>query len=336
MKQLNLKAYAKINLAIDVLGKLPSGYHEVSMVMQQIELHDKVSVKWLPDKGYEQKTKLIQLNQKDDLKNACGNDIADIVIETNSNKKYLPRDERNLAYKAAQLMIDRFDISSKIGSGKVKIDIKKQIPVGAGLGGGSADCAAVLHGLSRIWKLNLSLDKLCELGAELGADVPFCIMGQGGKTAAHAQGTGTELTAIQGIDIWLVLTKPPISVSTAEVYKGFSEIQDKNFERPDTDELILAMKEKNIPMIKKNIVNVLENFTLKAYASVMYTKNKVIHDTKPLKAVMSGSGPTIIGFYESEESAQIAYDNMKLVNKETFITKTLLNIGRNGGNNVGI
>ena len=301
MKQLNLKAYAKINLAIDVLGKLPSGYHEVSMVMQQIELHDKVSVKWLPS---------------EELKKT-------IEIETNSNKRYLPRGEKNLAYQAAQLIIERFDICSKVGPGKVRIDIKKQIPVGAGLGGGSADCAAVFHALSSIWRLNLNLNELCELGAELGADVPFCIMGQAGKTAAHAEGTGTKITPIQGIDMWLVLSKPPISVSTANVYKGFSELTEKNFERPNIEELISAMSEKNFALLTKNLVNVLENFTLKAYSDTMFTKNKMITETMPLKAIMSGTGPTIIGFYLTEESAQLAYEKMCTLNSETFLTRTL-------------
>jgi 4-diphosphocytidyl-2-C-methyl-D-erythritol kinase len=305
MIQLDLNAYAKINLSIDVLGKLPSGYHEVSMVMQQIELHDKICVRWLPGQS-----------RKEDAR---------ITLELNSNKRFLPKDERNLAYKAAQLMIKHFDIYQKFGSGKVRIDIKKQIPVGAGLGGGSADCAAVIHALSKIWKLGQSTQELCSLGATLGADVPFCIMGQAGETAAHAEGVGTKLTQVRGINSWVVLTKPPVSVSTAEVYKGFSLIKDKNFERPDTKQLISAMHEKNCDLIKKNIINVLENFTLKAYANVMYTKNKMITETSPIKAVMSGSGPTIIGFYEDRESAETAYGKMALLNKETFLTKTLTN-----------
>jgi 4-diphosphocytidyl-2-C-methyl-D-erythritol kinase len=313
MKQLNLKAYAKINLAIDVLRKLPTGFHEVSMVMQQIELHDKVSVKWIPG---------LELSEQELTENENSQDDNQIKIEVNSNKGYLPKDERNLAYKAAQLIIDRFDIYAKVGFGEVRIDIKKQIPVGAGLGGGSADCAAVLHALKKIWKLNIKLSELCDLGAELGSDVPFCIMGQAGKNAALAEGTGTKLTEVQGVDIWLVLSKPPISVSTADVYKGFSEIENKNFERPDIKQLIVGMSEKKIELISKNIVNVLENFTLKAYPSVMYTKNKMKNETNSLKVVMSGSGPTIVGFYTNKESAQIAFEKMLLTNKETFLTRT--------------
>ena len=317
MKQLNFKAYAKINLAIDVLGKLPNGYHEVSMVMQQIELHDKVSVKWISEPTLSQEENLLQISEKVDLEKQNS-----ISIEINSNKRFLPKDERNLAYKAAQLIIERFGIQEKMGSGKIRIDMKKQIPVGAGLGGGSADCAAVFHALSRIFRLNIALSELCELGALLGADVPFCIMGQAGKHAALAEGTGTELTEVQGIKAWIVLSKPPISVSTAEVYKGFGEIENKNFERPDIRQLINDMSEKNFELISKNIVNVLENFTLTAYPSVMYTKNKMQNETDALKVVMSGSGPTIIGFYANEASAQIAYEKMLQINKETFLTKT--------------
>ena len=304
MKRLNVKAYAKINLAIDVLGKLPSGYHEVAMVMQQIELHDKVCVKWMPNK---------QQHKEE----------TEIIIDLNSNKNFLPKDERNLAYQAAQLIIDRFDIGQELGSGQLRIDIKKQIPAGAGLGGGSADCAAVLHALSKIWNLNLSTQALCDLGALLGADVPFCVMGQAGQTAALAEGTGTKLTPIRGIDSWLVLAKPPISVSTAAVYKGFGLLEDKNFERPNIKQLVSDMDEKNFAMATKNIINVLENFTLNAYANVMFAKNTLITETSPAKAVMSGSGPTIIGFYESKEKAEIAYSKMAPLYKETFLTKTM-------------
>jgi len=323
MKQINLKAYAKINLAIDVLGKLPSGYHEVSMIMQQIELHDKVSVKWIPIEEHLVQNQILQSDEKEAVnKRALADNPGSIMIEINSNKRFLPKDERNLAYKAAQLIIERFDIVTKMGPGKIRIDMKKQIPVGAGLGGGSADCAAVLHGLSRIFRLNIKLAELCELGAELGSDVPFCIMGQAGRNAALAEGTGTELTEIQGIDSWLVLSKPPISVSTAEVYKGFGEIPYKNLERPDIKQLINDMPKGDFELISKNIVNVLEKFTLTAYPSVMYTKNKMKSETDSLKVVMSGSGPTIVGFYANKESAQIAYEEMLQINKETFLTKT--------------
>jgi 4-diphosphocytidyl-2-C-methyl-D-erythritol kinase len=303
MKKLDLRAHAKLNLSIDVLGTRQDGYHEVAMVMQQISLHDMLCVKWLPGEysgGQE-----------------------GIAIETGSNKKFLPSDRRNLTYKAAELIAGEYDICSKKGPGKVRIDIKKQIPVGAGLGGGSSDAAAVLYALSEIWELSLSLDELCALGARIGSDVPFCIMGQAGKKCALAEGTGTALTAIDGAEFWVVLAKPPISVSTPEVYKGFDLIEDTGFEKPDTRALTDALKAKDYPDIGKNMINVLEKYTLRAYPSVMQTKDRML-ETSPFKALMSGSGPTVAGFYRSEEEASAAYEKIAPFYKETFLTKTLI------------
>jgi len=316
MKRMDLKAYAKINLAIDVLGKLPSGYHEVAMIMQKIELHDKICVKWIPKQN--DSPAFAQFVQ------CADSEEPGIEIEINSNKRFLPRDRRNLTYRAAELMIDKFDIIKRFGDGTVRIDIKKQIPVGAGLGGGSTDCAAVIHALSKIWSLELNTAKLCEIGATLGSDVPFCITARPGRSAALAEGSGTKLTPIRGVDMWLVLSKPPISVSTEEVYKGFGALEDKNFERPNIKELIQGMEEKKSELIVKNIINVLENVTLKRYASAMYTKNKITTETAPVKAVMSGSGATIIGFYNDKQSAEEAYDKLSTLNKETYLTKTLI------------
>ncbi|MCL1808736.1 MAG: 4-(cytidine 5'-diphospho)-2-C-methyl-D-erythritol kinase [Clostridiales bacterium] len=304
MKKLNVKAYAKINLSLDVLGKRPDGYHDVFTVMQQIALHDKICVKWLPDEQPGQNS--------------------GIAVEIGSNKAYLPRDGKNLAYKAASLVIGRFEINSRIGSGKVRIDIKKEIPVGAGLGGGSADCAATLRALSEIWELNLSVRELCSLGAELGADVPFCVLSQSGVACALAKGTGTELTRMPGIDSWVVLSKPAGNISTAEAYKGFDLIDDRNYKKPDEEELVAALKSSNLDLIKKNMINVLENFTLKTYPSVAYTKHKMIVDTSPAKAIMSGSGPTVIGLYRNRVSAEVAFDKMSALNEETFLTKTMV------------
>jgi len=302
MRKLDLKAYAKINLSIDILGTRPDGYHEISTVMQQIGLYDEVCVKWIPERG--------------------PSGEAGIRVETGSNKRFLPKDRRNLANKAAETMIGRYAVSEKIGSGTVRIDIKKQIPVGAGLGGGSADCAAVLKALSIIWDINLSVRELCELGAEIGSDVPFCVMGQAGTVCAAAEGTGTDLRPIRGVSRWIVLSKPPISVSTANVYKGFDSMPEGAFERPDNKELIAAMEEKNFSAIDKNMINVLENYTLKAYPEVMRTKERMIEGTSPAIAVMSGSGPTIVGFYRNKKSAEMAYEKMALINRETFLTKT--------------
>ena len=189
MKSIRLKAYAKVNLSLDVLGKLDNGYHQVEMIMQQIKLSDDVFIRWFPDE-----------------------DADGISITLKTNRYYLPVDSRNLAYKAAQIMSERVGHGLK---GTVRIDIKKNIPVAAGLAGGSGNGAAVLHGLNVLWEAGLNLKKLCSLGAELGSDVPFTIMGQArgnrdlikvfGKdpmatTCALAYGTGTELKPIKPLE----------------------------------------------------------------------------------------------------------------------------------------
>jgi len=300
MKKLELKAYAKINTALDVLGTKPGGYHEISTVMQQIGLYDKVGVRWMPGTG------------------------AGILIEINSNKKYLPTGKKNIVYKASELMTGTYDIKGRFGAGKVRIDIKKQIPVSAGLGGGSTDCAAVLCALSDIWELRLSIDELCALGAKLGSDVPFCVLGQFGVRCALAGGTGTEITPASGIKCHIVLSRPPVRVSTADVYAGFDSLDPDSLKRPDITALLAAIKESDLKAAKKNMINVLENYTASVYPGVMETKERMLRAPGAFKVLMSGSGPTIVGFYEDKESAEAAYREMADFNKETYLTTTLV------------
>lgn len=310
MKQMELKAYGKINLTLDVLRRLENGYHEVEMIMQQILLHDDVSVKW-----YEgEKTSAEE----------------PLCIQVSANKPYLPRDERNLAYKAALIMAEAFGDGRQ---GRIRIDIKKRIPVAAGLAGGSSNGAAVLHALNRLWNLDLDVKALCHLGSRLGSDVPFSLMGQA-KTnrqlelyedplASHcalATGTGTELKPVTGLKSHLLLTKPPIGVSTAEVYQGLE--LDKVKQRPDTQEMLRALEDENYEIIQKNMINVLENFTLERYPNVMYTKNKVERLLCEEAVLMSGSGPTIFALCKTREEAQAACEELRKYNKETFWTRT--------------
>ncbi len=314
MKQIQIKSYGKINLCLDVLRRLENGYHEVEMVMQQILLHDDVSVKW---------------------KNPAVNEIRSqerpIDIEVSTNRPWLPRDERNLAYKAAALMAELYGRGRQ---GKIRIDIKKRIPVAAGLAGGSGNGAAVIHALNALWELELDVPELCAVGRQLGSDIPFSIMGQA-KTnlslglsndpmAAHcalARGTGTDLEPLsKGLKSHLVLAKPPIGVSTAEVYQGLRLDQIK--ERPNVAELVEALAKKRFKTIQKNMVNVLENFTLTRYPNVMHTKNKVQSLLKKSPVLMSGSGPTIFALCRSREEAQTACETLKLYYKETFWTRT--------------
>jgi 4-diphosphocytidyl-2-C-methyl-D-erythritol kinase len=311
MNEITLKAYAKINLSIDVLGKRPDGYHEVLMVMEQVDLYDTVKVSWREEDRTEE-----------------GNGAR---ISLSTSLPWLPADERNLAWKAAALMAEQY------GGGKaglVRIDIKKRIPVAAGLAGGSADCAAVIHALNKLWDLKLDLNTLMKLGCGLGADVPFCLAGQAALneglglkedpmalTCAVASGIGERLEPAAPLKAWVLLSKPPISVSTAQVYGGLD--LEGISERPNTAELVNGLKEGNYFKVSKNMCNVLENYSLKEYPTIVYTKNKIINDGKAYKALMSGSGPTVFGLFTSKRKGAAAYSKLKKLNEETYLIKTL-------------
>lgn len=305
MKKVQVRSYAKVNLTLDVLRRLENGFHEVEMVMQQILLHDDVDVKW-----YE------------------GGDSFEVVL--NTNKSYLPKDERNLAYKAAVLMNKTLGEKMK---GTIRIDIKKRIPVAAGMAGGSGNGAAVVHALNYLWGLGLDVKGLNEIGSKLGSDVPFCIMGQAKMNkilglendplATHcaiARGTGTELEPVKGLESHMLLSKPAIGVSTAEVYQGLE--LDKITEHPDTSGMITALQENDKKKIAKNMINLLENFTLKRYPVVMYTKYKMQELLPDAAVLMSGSGPTVFALCDTKEQAQKACEAMKEHNRESFWTRT--------------
>ncbi len=308
---INLKSYAKINLSLDVKGVTEEGMHIVEMVMQQILLCDEVAMKWTP--GAEAET-------------------GDLEVSLKTNRRFLPTDERNLAYKAALVMREIYggDLA-----GKLEINIRKRIPVAAGLAGGSGNGAAVVHGLNVLWGLDLSLKELCEAGARLGSDVPFCVMGQAAESAAlkdrfagdplasHcalATGTGTDLEPLKGLESHLVLSKPPVSVSTAKVYQGIDNIEIP--ERPDNAELIEGLKTRDSARIEKNMVNVLENYTLKEYPTVVYTKNKMQELCAGRAVLMSGSGPSVYGLAESIKQSREICAEMAKINRESFWTRT--------------
>lgn len=303
-----IQSYGKINLSIDVLEKLPSGYHRVEMVMQQIALHDDVVVKWVPDQS------------------------GSISVICSTNRHYLPVDDRNLATKASRLMAARFSAQRQ---GLIRVDIKKRIPVAAGLAGGSSNGAAVLHAINQLWKLGLSIQELSMIGQELGADVPFCLMGQAAHDprlknqfekdplaagCALATGIGTELMPLKGPQAFVVLSKPPLSVSTREVYQGLR--QEEILERPDTRKLIYGLQNEKWELIEKNMLNVLEFYTLKMYDMVVYTKNKMLEICPGTTVLMSGSGPTVFGLYKTQAEASKVYAEMKTINRETFLTET--------------
>lgn len=324
MNEIIINAYAKINLSIDVLGKRPDGYHEVLMVMQQIDLCDRVKVSWLQDRRGTEKPSEVETEKAND-------EGSGILVNLATSIPYLPTDGRNIAYKAAELMAKQYGGEK---TGRIVIDIEKNIPVAAGLAGGSADCAAVLHALNRLWNLKLGLEALMKLGTGLGADVPFCLAGQAALngelklkgdpnagTCAVASGIGERLEPVTPLSSWILLSKPPISISTAQVYGGLN-LQEIT-EHPNTAELAAGLREGNLYKISKNMTNVLENYSLKEYPTIMYTKNKIVQEGKAYKALMSGSGPTVFGLYPSKKRGLAAFAKLKTLNKETFLVKTL-------------
>ena len=287
MKKIRMKAFAKINLAIDVLGKREDGYHDVRMIMQQIDLYDEIVIQEIPG--------------------------ADIKVRT--NLEYLPEDRENLAYKAAETFMQTFKIKKGI-----QIDIIKNIPVSAGLAGGSTDAAAVLKGLNLLWNMKAE-SRLMTLGKKIGADVPFCILGG----CALAEGIGDELKPIKGLDCFILLCKPNIRVSTAEVYHKL-QLQDI-MDRPDIDEMLDHLNHEDaIEKVKINVVNVLETVTMKEYPILCNIKMKLL-ECQAEASLMSGSGPTVFGIFKDYDRGKSAYVNLKKIYKETYLIRT---IPRNG------
>lgn len=283
MNNMTLKARAKVNLALDVLGKRADGYHEVKMIMQQIDLFDEIQLEEIPYRG--------------------------IYIETNLD--YLPNNEDNIAYKAADLMIKQYNIEKGI-----YIRINKNIPVSAGLAGGSTDAAAVILGLNALWDLNIDKTELLKLGVKIGADVPFCLIGG----CALAEGIGEKLTPITGLDCFVVLCKPNIRVSTADVYKKLK--LEKLKSHPDIDSMIHHIKEDQFDKIRKNMVNVLETVTISEYPIIYNIKKKML-ECQAEASLMSGSGPTVFGIFKDYERAKSAYENLKRLYNETFLVKSV-------------
>ncbi len=276
------RSYAKINLTLDVLGKRPDGYHEVEMIMQTLNLFDLVLVDKIP-RG--------------------------IFIST--NLKYLPDNDKNIAYQAAQLFIEKTGIKSG-----VKIMIHKNIPVAAGLAGGSGNAAAVLLSMNMLFNTGLSVDELCEIGKELGADVPYCIKG-GTQLSCGIGELLTELPSPK--PFYVVLVKPMVNISTAEIYSAIDSATLQ--ERPDTQGMIKAISDNNIKEIADKLCNVMESVTGNMYPIIGGIKKKMLGHGA-LGAVMSGSGPTVFGIFDDYDKAFNAAESFSYQFKDTFLTKT--------------
>ncbi len=277
------KAYGKINIALDIVGKRADGYHILKMIMQQIDLYDVVSV-----------------------------DKASNGIVLTTNRSYLPVDNRNLAYRAAELFLEKYSIKSG-----VSINIEKNIPVSAGLAGGSTNAAAVLKSLNELFKVNASIEELMELGLSLGADIPYCISGG----TALCENIGEVITPLKPFkNQILVVVKPPFGVSTKEVYKGIDI--NRIHKHPKTEDIIAAMEREDVKFVAENMKNVLENVTLRKHGKIRAIKNRLLEEGA-LGAMMSGSGPTVFAFFEDMLKAQRCYNHLKREYKECFITRTI-------------
>lgn len=283
MNQMDLKALAKINLGLDVLGKQENGYHTVRMVMQTIYLYDEV-----------------RLNRKKEP-----------GVELVTNLPYLPTGEGNIAYKAAKLLQDEFAIKEG-----VRISLKKHIPVAAGLAGGSSNAAAVLFGMNRMFGLGLSMDGLMERGVKLGADVPYCIM----RGTVLAEGIGERLSVLPSMPKCTVLiAKPPVSVSTRTVYEALDA--QEIAVHPDIDGIIRGLESGDLRAITDAMGNVLENVTIPMHPVIKEIKNEM-KAAGALNAMMSGSGPTVFGLFESRIDAKNAQRRIrdKALTKQMYVT----------------
>ena len=280
---LKLLARAKINLTLDILGKRPDGYHEVEMVMQSIGLADEIFLE----------------------KRAAG-----IVLET--DHAALASDRSNLAWRAADLILRRTGCA-----GGAAIRLLKHIPLAAGLAGGSADAAAVLHGINELYSLRLSLEELSSLAAEIGSDVPFCLTGG----TMLACGRGEILQRLAPLpDFPVVLAKPPLSVSTAWAYGRYDEKDEP--ERPRTQEMLAAIAAGNRPEICRELCNVLESVTIEEYKEIRCLKERMLAGGA-LAAMMSGSGPTVFALMGSEAAARnLAAALQEETTAEIFCTGT--------------
>lgn len=280
---LYVKAPAKINLTLDVLSKRPDGYHEVEMIMTTVDLADRI--------GLEPRS--------------------DGLIRIISADRYVPDDHRNLAYQAAKLLRDTYGIKEG-----VTITLEKKIPVAAGLAGGSSDAAATLKGLNYLWDLKLTADQLAEHGAKIGSDVSFCVYGG----TALATGRGELIQELPAPpNCWIILAKPSIGVSTADVYGG---LKINEVVHPNTKEMIRAIHEKNYELMCEAMGNALESVTLKLHPEVSMIKEQMMKFGADA-VLMSGSGPTVFGIVQHESRVNRIYNGLRGFCDEVYAVRLL-------------
>ena len=288
---MRLRALAKINLGLDILRKREDGYHEVRMIMQTIQMYDVLEMKRVRKPG----------------------------ISLSVNYSYIPNDERNLVYKAAKLLMDEFQVKEG-----VDIRLEKFIPVAAGMAGGSSDAAAAMVGINHLFKLGLSEKDLMDRAVNIGADVPYCIM----RGTALAEGIGEKLTRIAQVpDCYVLIGKPGIGVSTKTAYESLQ--LDKIQSHPDIDGMIRDIENGNLLAMTDKMGNVFESGIIGKYPVIGEIKD-LMEANGALKAMMSGSGPTVFGIFDDREKMEAAAE----VLRESRLAKTVFatEVTKAGGN----
>lgn len=289
MELLKLQAYGKINLSLDVLRKREDGYHDVRMIMQTVKLHDNIDLYRTKKPG----------------------------IEIHTNLSFLPVNENNLMYKAAKLIMDEFHIEDG-----VRLDLKKVIPVSAGMAGGSTDAASVLYGMNRMFGLGLTDAELRARGVTLGADVPFCLM----RGTALSEGIGEILTPLPKLPhCSIVLAKPGISVSTKLVYTSLHVSELPPEAHPNVDRVITALEQQDLKAVADNMGNILETVTSRSYPEIDALKEKML-SFGALNSMMSGSGSTVFGIFDNAAKAKLCYESLRFgkdreLAKQVYLTE---------------
>ncbi|MBQ9935440.1 MAG: 4-(cytidine 5'-diphospho)-2-C-methyl-D-erythritol kinase [Lachnospiraceae bacterium] len=283
-----LKAYAKVNLALDVLRRRPDGYHDVKMIMQNLDIYDELEFE------------------------VIARDTEDVKITLTVNKEGIPTDDRNLVYKAIAMLFEAYNIKSHIA-----VNLIKNIPAEAGMAGGSTDCAAALKAVNTLYDLGLSTQELMSYGVKLGADVPYCILGR----TAISEGIGEILTPIKGLPpVHVLVAKPPVNVSTKEIYTNLKANELET--HPDVDGMVEALESQNLYAIADRMENVLETVTVDMHPEIEELKT-LMKEQGALNAIMSGSGPTVFGLFEDKDKvweAAMMISDEELA-PEVFITR---------------
>lgn len=288
---MRLRALAKINLGLDVVGRRADGYHQVRMIMQTINMYDQLEI---------------------DIKEESG-------ISITTNLPFVPTNENNLVYKAAKLLMDEFQIDRGI-----TVDLQKFIPVAAGMAGGSSDAAATMIGVNRLFGLGLTVRQLMERGVSIGADVPYCLL----RGTALAEGIGEELRALPPCpECYVLIGKPAVSVSTRMVYEKLDALESVN--HPDIDRMLEGLQWHNLNRVADHMGNVLEEVTIPAYPVIEEIKQHM-KSHGAVNAMMSGSGPTVFGLFDDKNTAEQACEALResRIARTVFLTTVFNNGGR--------